>query len=224
MNASKEEQSSVRREALLRAAAEEFFERGYVATSIDAIIMRAGGSKRNIYNEFGNKEGLFLALVQENADAALSSLEFDEIDSPDLRETLIRFGRNLLAVYMSPTLIGIYRTIVTEANRFPDLARSFYERGPDRATRRLAGVLEAAKQRGEIESDDTLQLAGHFVGMIRDNLHLQVILGLRSPPSVDEARQAVISAVEVFLHGVFRRNSAQMADRADTPLCIGDAG
>ncbi|TIW33462.1 MAG: helix-turn-helix transcriptional regulator, partial [Mesorhizobium sp.] len=42
-----------RREALLQAAAEIFFEQGYAATSIDAIIERAGGSKRNIYNEFG---------------------------------------------------------------------------------------------------------------------------------------------------------------------------
>lgn len=197
----------MRREALLRAAAEEFFERGYVATSIDAIIQRAGGSKRNIYNEFGNKEGLFLALVEANADAALASLELDEIDSRDLRETLTKFGLHLLAVYMSPTLIGIYRTIVTEATRFPDLAKSFYERGPGRTTLRLAVVLETAKERGEIKSDDTLRLAGHFVGMIRDNLHLQVILGLRAPPSVAEAREAVVSAVEVFLNGAVSRNS-----------------
>ncbi|WP_082617699.1 TetR/AcrR family transcriptional regulator [Bosea sp. Root670] len=197
----------MRREALLRAAAEEFFERGYVATSIDAIIQRAGGSKRNIYNEFGNKEGLFLALVEANADAALASLELDEVDSRDLRETLTKFGLHLLAVYMSPTLIGIYRTIVTEATRFPDLAKSFYERGPGRTTLRLAVVLETAKERGEIKSDDTLRLAGHFVGMIRDNLHLQVILGLRAPPSVAEAREAVVSAVEVFLNGAVSRNS-----------------
>ncbi|RYF24786.1 MAG: TetR/AcrR family transcriptional regulator, partial [Comamonadaceae bacterium] len=104
-------------------------------------------------------------------------------------------------------LIGIYRTIVTEANRFPDLAESFYERGPGRTTQRLASVLEAAKERGEIQTEDTRRLAGHFVGMIRDNLHLQVILGLRAPPSVDEARQAVISAVEVFLHGAISRNA-----------------
>ncbi|KRE00681.1 TetR family transcriptional regulator [Bosea sp. Root670] len=207
MNGSKGEQSSMRREALLRAAAEEFFERGYVATSIDAIIQRAGGSKRNIYNEFGNKEGLFLALVEANADAALASLELDEVDSRDLRETLTKFGLHLLAVYMSPTLIGIYRTIVTEATRFPDLAKSFYERGPGRTTLRLAVVLETAKERGEIKSDDTLRLAGHFVGMIRDNLHLQVILGLRAPPSVAEAREAVVSAVEVFLNGAVSRNS-----------------
>lgn len=193
---------SRRREALLQAAAEVFFEQGYAATSIDAIIERAGGSKRNIYNEFGNKEGLFAAIVTENADKVLSTLAIEEIQGRNLRETLTVFGQHLMGGYMSPTLIGIYRMAVTEANRFPDLVKSFYDQGPGRATTQLAEVLEIAKERGEIRADDCLRLAGHFVGMIRDNLHLQVILGLRSPPSDKEMKAAVASAVELFLNGV----------------------
>jgi hypothetical protein len=103
---------------------------------------------------------------------------------------------------MSPTLIGVYRIAVTEANRFPDLVKSFYEQGPGRAASQLAEVLEGAKERGEIRADDCLRVAEHFVGMIRDNLHLQVVLGLRPPPSEQEVREAVASAVEIFLNGV----------------------
>lgn len=191
-----------RREALLRAAAEVFFEQGYAATSIDAIIERAGGSKRNIYNEFGNKQGLFSAIVKENADKVLSTLVIDQPEGHDLRATMTAFGQHLMGVYMSPTLIGIYRIAVTEANRFPDLVKSFYEQGPGRATSRLAEVLEVANKRGEIRTDDCSRAAGHFVGMIRDNLHLQVVLGLRAAPSKKEMREAVGSAVEVFLNGV----------------------
>ncbi|TIW49181.1 MAG: TetR/AcrR family transcriptional regulator, partial [Mesorhizobium sp.] len=51
---------------------------------------------------------------------------------------------------------------------------------------------------------DCSRLAGHFVGMTRDNLHLQVVLGLRPPPSDEEAREAVACAVEIFLNGVRR--------------------
>src|SRR5687767_12680101 len=104
-----------RREELLRAAAEVFFEQGYAATSIDAIIERAGGSKRNIYNEFGNKQGLFSAIVKENADRVLSTLVIDQPEGHDLRATLTAFGQHLMGVYMSPILIGIYRIAVTEA-------------------------------------------------------------------------------------------------------------
>jgi AcrR family transcriptional regulator len=191
-----------RREALLEAAAEVFFEQGYAAASIDAIIERAGGSKRNIYNEFGNKEGLFSAIITENADKVLSTLAIEEIEGHDLRETLTVFGQRLMVGYMSPTLLGIYRMAVTEANRFPDLVKSFYEQGPGRATSQLAKVLEGAKKRGEIRVNDCPRVAGHFVGMIRDNLHLQVVLGLRPPPSEKEVQEAVASAVEVFLNGV----------------------
>ena len=126
----------------------------------------------------------------------------EQIEGHDLRSTLTAFGQHLMGVYMSPTLIGIYRIAVTEANRFPDLVKSFYEQGPGRATSRLAEVLEVANKRGEIRTDDCLRLAGHFVGMIRDNLHLQVVLGLRTAPSDEEAQEAVGSAVEVFLNGV----------------------
>src|SRR3546814_9452836 len=80
-----------------------------LATSIDAIIERAGGSKRNIYNEFGNKEGLFAALVGTFAEKALSSLAVEEIEGRDLRETLLRFGHQLMTIYMSPALIGVYQ-------------------------------------------------------------------------------------------------------------------
>jgi AcrR family transcriptional regulator len=194
-----------RREALLQAAAEVFFEQGYAAASIDAIIERAGGSKRNIYNEFGNKEGLFLAIITENADKVLSTLSMEEIEGHDLRETLTAFGERLMAGYMSPVLIGIYRMAVTEANRFPDLVKSFYEQGPGRATSQLAEVLEGARKRGEIRTDNCLRVAGHFVGMIRGNLHLQVVLGLRPPPSDKEMREVVASAVEVILNGIRTR-------------------
>jgi AcrR family transcriptional regulator len=191
-----------RREALLQAAAEVFFEQGYAATSIDAIIERAGGSKRNIYDEFGNKQGLFSAIVKQSADRVLSTLVIEQTECHDLRATLTAFGLHLMRVYMSPTLIGIYRIAVTEANRFPDLVKSFYEQGPGRATSRLAEVLEAANKRGEIRTNDCSRAADHLVGMIRDNLHLRVVLGLRKPPSAAEAQAAVDSAVEVFLNGV----------------------
>jgi hypothetical protein len=45
-------------------------------------------------------------------------------------------------------------------------------------------------------------MADQFVGMIRDNFHLQVVLGLRPPPSAEEAQKTVDSAVGIFLDGI----------------------
>lgn len=193
--------SGERRRALLQAAAEVFFERGYAAASIDAIIARAGGSKRNIYDQFGGKAGLFAAIVAQNADEALATTEVEDPEC-DLRDSLLALGRRLLDLYMSPTVLGVYRTVVAEAHRDPDLARTFYEIGPGRTAERVREVLERAAVRGEVRVADPAQQAEHFVGLLRDNLHLQVVLGLRPAPGPDEADAVVRSAVGLFLDGL----------------------
>src|SRR3546814_1165448 len=111
-----------RRAAILEAAGQVFFEQGYAATISGAIIERAGGSKRNIYGEFGSKEGLFIALVSESVEAAIAALPDDDFSGKKLDEILLEFGRRLLDVYTSPALIGVFRSIMSEALRFPELA------------------------------------------------------------------------------------------------------
>src|SRR3546814_19802423 len=87
-----------RRAAILEAAGQEIFEQGYAATSIDAIIERAGGSKRNIFSEFGSKEGPFTALVSESTDAAIAALPDDDYSGKELAEIMLKFGRRRHAV------------------------------------------------------------------------------------------------------------------------------
>lgn len=195
----------VRRSAILEAAGAVFFEQGFTAASIDAIIERTGGSKRNIYQEFGSKEGLFTALVTEISDRVLAALSAEEGAARDLHAALLGIGRRLMSLYLSPALIGVYRAIVTESQRFPELARYFYEKGPERGETRLAELLEAANAAGQADVPDCRLAASHFVGMLRDNLHLQVVLGLRAAPGPEELEKAVKSVVDLFYYGVRRR-------------------
>src|SRR3546814_4440205 len=92
---------------------------------------------------------------------------------------------------------------MSEALRFPELAKAFYEKGAGRASDRLAEVLEAARDSGEIELYDCHAAADHFVGMFRDNFHLRVLLGLSSPREPAEADAAVTAIVGIFLYGVY---------------------
>lgn len=195
------ERSSPRREALLDAAGALIFEVGYASTSIDAIIERAGGSKRNVYSAFGSKEGLFAALVDRNASSALASLELGDNDR-DLETLLLDFGVRMSELYVSPAVIGIYRTVVAESGRFPELAHRFFHDGPARATQALAAALEQARDNGTIDVDDPHAAADRFVAMMRDNVHLKVVLGIQEPPSDAEIRTGVALAVGIFLNGV----------------------
>ena len=56
--------SGRKRDEIQRAALALFSRDGYERTSVDAIAAEAGVSKRTVYNHFGDKENLFLAVVQ----------------------------------------------------------------------------------------------------------------------------------------------------------------
>ena len=55
------------RDRVLRAAAELFATRGYAATSISAIRETSGVLPSSIYWEFGSKEGIFAAVLEDSA-------------------------------------------------------------------------------------------------------------------------------------------------------------
>lgn len=189
------------RGAILKAAAEVFFEAGYQGASIEAVIERVGGSKRAIYSHFGGKKELFTALVTEASSEALAALSPPELTSRDLEATLLAFGRRVLDAVMSPMTLALYRTIVAEGTRFPELAKAFFEGGPGRAAARLAVVLDEFQSRGDIDVEDSGRAAEHFIGMLRDDLHLRVVLGLRPAPNAAEIDLSVRQATTIFLNG-----------------------
>jgi len=168
---------------------------------VDEIIAKVGGSKRTIYSYFGNKEQLFATVVREIVGNAMGPLAEADFVRPDLEATLHEAGLRYLGVIMSPEALQLYRTVVGEGSRFPDLAKVFFEAGPGRTSVNLARVLDERGGEWGIAAGDPKQLADHFLGMIRDDLHLQVVLGLRPPPTPDEARGAVESAVRMFVNG-----------------------
>lgn len=53
---------------ILEIAREQFFKKGYAATSINTIVDAASVTKPTVYYHFKNKEGLFAALVEEAYD------------------------------------------------------------------------------------------------------------------------------------------------------------
>ncbi|WP_172328883.1 TetR/AcrR family transcriptional regulator [Mangrovicoccus sp. HB161399] len=189
-----------RRAALLDAAASLFFERGYAATSIDAIIERAGGSKRTIYAMFGSKEGLFEALIRENTERMFSAELFGGQARP-LEAALSGFAVHLLDLFTRPRTIALFRLVVAEAGRMPELAESFHRLGPLRGRHWLARVLERAQTEGEIRVADPQLLAGQFLGLVRSDAYFEIVLGLRGPLEPGEIESMAEAAVSTFLEG-----------------------
>jgi AcrR family transcriptional regulator len=82
---------------ILAAAMAEFADRGLGGARIDGIAERAGVNKRLIYYYFGNKEGLFLAVLEQTyADIreAERALHLEMADPADAVRRLVAFTWN----------------------------------------------------------------------------------------------------------------------------------
>jgi AcrR family transcriptional regulator len=80
------------RATILAAATVEFTTKGLKGARVDAIARRSGANKRMIYHYFGNKEGLYLAVLESayaairTAEIGLNVVERDPVDG--MRELL----------------------------------------------------------------------------------------------------------------------------------------
>ncbi len=188
----------LRRETILAAGVEVFLEYGYVSASVDEIVRRAGGSKRTVYKYFGNKEELFAAIVASLATQMLSPLEVSIDSASSLQATLEDLGKTYFDVLLRADSLALFRTVVSEGVRFPELARTFFLNGPDAAATRLSTYLEQQVVEGKLKLDDSHSAARQYFGMIRSDLHMRGALGL-GLPSDEEINREVMRAVAMFL-------------------------
>lgn len=191
-----------RRQTLLDAAAELFFLYGYSATSIDAVITKAGGSKRTIYELFGNKQGLFEALVKRNARDIFDGLDAQTGQTETLEMTLVRFAIRFLTIVTKPQAVAVMRLAISEQRHFPALASMFNTFGPKRGEIWLAQVLDRAIERGEVRPIDSKDAAGQFMGILRGNRYFGIVLGTETTPDKDEIEEIARRGTALFLNGI----------------------
>jgi TetR/AcrR family transcriptional regulator, mexJK operon transcriptional repressor len=157
--------SARKRAAILEAATTLFLRKGYLGTSMDEIAALAAVSKQTVYKHFADKERLFSEIVISTVDQASDPVH-DEVlslqDSGDIEADLRDLARRQLAMVMQPRVLQLRRLVIGEAGRFPELGRTFYERGPERTIASLTTAFERLAERGVLELDDARLAAAHF--------------------------------------------------------------
>jgi TetR/AcrR family transcriptional repressor of mexJK operon len=190
-----------KRDGIIRSAAELFLEKGYENVSIDDIIKVVGGSKATIYSNFGNKQKLFEAVVQQLC--ADVTIQIDTRPVGTLDEQLTRIAHSFLSKVLSPQILRFHRLMTSIGRTFPDAGRLFYDTGPRTVYRILAEWVALHQQKGNIRADlDAQRLAVLFHDML---IGEQLLSWLTSASSdKDRAKrveQTVRLAVTVFLQG-----------------------
>jgi AcrR family transcriptional regulator len=154
-----------KRNDILCAAREVFLANGYVGSTITDVAAQADTSKVTVYRHFGDKEGLFVAVVESAiAQAEDQSRDLVEalLESNDLAADLRAFARQHVEAVTRPDLVRMRRMMIAEAERFPTLARTWHRRAPRQAHRTLGEVIQRLADRGLLRAEDAELAAQHL--------------------------------------------------------------
>lgn len=161
--------SARKRQAILEAARTVFLREGYEGTTMDEIAALAQVSKQTVYKNFEDKERLFTEIIISSigeAEKRSERLVAELPASSDVEADLRTFARQHVVVVMQPHLLRMRRMLIGAADRFPELARRWYERGPQQAHLTLASRFDELAQRGLLRMPDPLLAAEHFNWLI----------------------------------------------------------
>jgi AcrR family transcriptional regulator len=190
--------ATMRRKAFVDAARELFFANGYAGTTMSSIASKVGGSKTTLWTYFPSKEELFEAVVDDIVEQYGQTLAIDlPLDEPVL-DVLRRFGNLLMTKLTATPILSLFRLVVGEAERFPHLAETFYERGPRRGKARAAIWVGEKMVRGELRMGDPMRAVQQFTGLCQSGIYQFAMLNLPESRDLSRLQDDVDAALDTF--------------------------
>ncbi|MDN5787974.1 TetR/AcrR family transcriptional regulator [Pseudorhodobacter sp.] len=195
-----------KREAILQGAAQVFLESGFDAASMNDICRAAGVSKSTLYVYFTSKEDLFERLVAIKGDKLIMGLEGTLRGDGPCAQKLRDFSYALSRILCSDEVIRAQRTVISMAERMPELSDRFYEGGAARAQKVLAGFLEAEVTEGSLTIPDIALATYQLIELATAGLWRPRLFGkITDPPDEGRLRLGCDSAVAMFLRAYSAR-------------------
>ncbi len=189
--------------AIVGAAAEVFLSTGYAGASMDEIASRSGVSKQTVYKHFTSKEALFIAVMGQmmgEADIAVHQGLPKVENRAQLEAYLLDYAVRQLAIVLTPGLMQLRRLVIAEAQRFPELARQLYARGPARAVEAMGAAFEQLAAKNLLQFSDASMTASQFNWLVMaDPVNRVMMLGDAALPSQAEIHRHAEAAVATFL-------------------------
>lgn len=189
------------RSVLIDAANEQFKKAGYASTNINSIAQMAGVSTKTLYRLFPTKGDLFSEVVERRIGSFLIGVDEHSLEGLELRDglerLLIAYGRLTLSL----DTIAITRLVISESERFPELATVFFQKAITRTSRAMERWLSAQRDKKAIALDDVAIATGMLRGMMTMEPQRAVMLGQLGEISDDEIVSRARRCCELFLNG-----------------------
>ncbi|MET2825549.1 TetR/AcrR family transcriptional regulator [Mesorhizobium shangrilense] len=187
---------------IIQAATVAFISKGYDGTSMEEIATRAGASKQTVYKHFTDKETLFGEVVLATATQANDVIESVTTllsEAKFMEGGLQQLARCLIAMLMDEELLKLRRLIIANADRMPQLGRSWYEKGFERMLASMASCFQKLTSRGLMKTNDPHLAASHFFGMLLWIPMNEAMFTGSNPRSKAELERHADASVEAFL-------------------------
>ncbi|MCY0094424.1 TetR/AcrR family transcriptional regulator [Hoeflea ulvae] len=183
--------------------------KGYAGASMLAIARQAKASNETLYNWYGDKNGLFAALVVRNA-AEVQDLLQQGLQSgrPGL-EILRVLGPRLLALLTGPRAVQLNRAAAADPTG--ELGKVISGRGRETVAPLIGEVLRRAKQDGDLDFGTVEEAVGLYLDLLVGDLQIRRAIG-GAPPDED----AISRRADLALDRLLRLNPASTQP---TPTC-----
>jgi TetR/AcrR family transcriptional repressor of mexJK operon len=199
--------SARKRAAIMAAATASFLRDGYRSTSMDQIAADAAVSKQTVYKHFEDKEQLFRQIVHgvtQNSEAIIAEFaailgSSEPTSTDELRALLTELARRYIDAVLQPHVLSLRRLVIAEADRFPDLARTYFEQAPSRGIDVIAEALRRYAQNGLLSASDSRLAAAQFAYLVLGIPQDKALFCPQERPSGTERDRLATAAVTVFL-------------------------
>jgi len=194
-----EEEAMSKREAILAAAGEVFFKRGYEAATTLDIATKAKTSKRALYQHFPSKEAILSELIRSRSRQMQAPVE---IPPPKSRsaffETLRTFGIVFLSQLLQPNTIALYRLAISEAGRSGQVGHELKLSGQGPVVEAVRHLLEHGAEQGYLRRVDIDIALDAFFHVLIGPLQIGLLLRTEKQPSRSTLRSRTDRALAVL--------------------------
>ena len=195
---------SAKRRQILEGARTVFLAQGFDAASMGEIARVASVSKGTLYVYFDSKERLFQEIVQEQCRSQAEQVFALDSDDHDVEAVLTRLGRGFVRFLCRPNGVSPLRTVISIADRMPEIGKTFYETGPAFGIARVARYLEDQVAAGVLAVEDCELAAAQFLDSCQSTTFKPMLFNASDRPSDQRIDHVVAAAVRTFL-AAYRR-------------------
>jgi len=172
---------------------------GYGPASMLAIAKAAKSSNETLYKWYGNKQGLFCALVEANAQQSRELLEAVLQTDSDPLAALGRLGPILLAMVTGERAIALNRAAASDVKDTATLGPAIARAGRNTIAPLLGAVISAAIAAGELAAADPAEAAEVYINLLIGDLQIRRVIGVMPVLTPDAVSARAARAQTLFL-------------------------